>query len=161
MDVYLVQHGVACSKEQDPQRPLTDQGRGVAAKVADYLAARANRLIDPPIAQVRHSGKLRARQTAEILVQALCPQITPIAGVDMAPKDNPRTIYNELQPVREQPGAWLLVGHLPHLAKLAGLLLTGDANKTPVRFVNAAVLKICPSDTGWAVAWYVTPDCAQ
>ena len=161
MDVYLVQHGQALSAEQDPQRPLSEQGRAAATKMADHLAALDTHLIGPPIAEVRHSGKLRAQQTAEIFARALCPHVGPTAHEGMSPKDDPRVIYEELATKREQDGTLLLVGHLPHLARLAGLLLTGDAKKTPVRFVNAAVLKIRPAHDGWAVEWYLTPACVQ
>ena len=75
MDVYLVQHGQALSDEQDPQRPLSDEGRAEVTKVAEFLGARQSRLIDPPITKVCHSGKLRARQTAEILGRHLCPDV--------------------------------------------------------------------------------------
>jgi len=161
MDVYLVQHGQALSEEQDPQRPLSEQGRAAATKMADHLAALDTHLIDPPIVEVRHSGKLRAQQTAEIFARALCPHGRPTAREGMSPQDDPHLIYEELAAKRERDGALLLVGHLPHLARLAGLLLTGDAKKTPVRFVNAAVLKICPVEDGWAIEWYLTPACVR
>jgi phosphohistidine phosphatase len=161
MDVYLVQHGQALAAEQDPERPLSEGGRAAAVKVADYLAAPGTELIDPPIAEVRHSGKLRAEQTAEIYAQALCPHLSPATAEEMNPKDDPRVIYEELAAKLDLDLALLLVGHLPHLARLAGLLLTGDAEKTPVRFVNAAVLKISSAPDGWAVEWYVTPACVR
>jgi phosphohistidine phosphatase len=161
MDVYLVQHGQALSAEQDPQRPLSEAGRAAATKMADHLAALGTRLINPPIAEVRHSGKLRAQQTAETFAQALCPHVRPAACEGMNPKDDPRVVHEELTAKREQDGALLLVGHLPHLARLAGLLLTEDAERTPVRLVNAAVLTIGSADEGWAVEWYVTPACVR
>ena len=55
----------------------------------------------------------------------------------------------------------MLVGHLPHLARLAGLLLTEDAEEMPVRFGNAGVLKISSGQEGWAVEWYITPACVR
>ena len=102
----------------------------------------------------------RAQQTAETLAGAACPDVTPTVGEGMNPNDDPHTICDELTAARDRPCGLMLVGHLPHLARLAGLLLTGDADKTPVRFVNAAVLKTAPAQTAWAVAWYVTPLCA-
>ncbi len=159
MDVYLVQHGVACAKDQDPQRPLNEQGRADVARMAGYLASRGAGLIDPPIARVGHSGKLRASQTAEILAKAVCPRIEPAAGDAMGPNDDPRTVCDEVLAARDQSGGILLVGHLPHLSRLAGLLLTDDAEKSPVRFANAAVLKLRPEGETWTVAWYLTPDC--
>ncbi|UCD29758.1 MAG: phosphohistidine phosphatase SixA [Planctomycetota bacterium] len=159
MDVYLVQHGLAVANEQDPQRPLSDEGRAAMRKVADYLADRKEQLIDPPISAVLHSGKLRARQTAEILVKALGPQITPTTHENMNPKDDANIVYNQLMADRDQTAAIMLVGHLPHLGRLAGLLLAEDADKSPIRLVNSGVLKIGPLENNWAVEWYVTPAC--
>jgi phosphohistidine phosphatase len=128
--------------------------------MAAYLAARGSRLVDPPIAELRHSGKLRARQTAEIISQALCPGVRPMAAEHMQPNDDPRRVHCELESRCEEPIALMLVGHLPYLARLAGLLLTGDAEKSPVRFVNAAVLRLGFRGGGWAVDWHLTPACA-
>ena len=160
MDIYLVQHGQALSEEQDAQRPLSDEGRKAVTRMAEFLAARTSRLIETPIQELRHSGKLRAQQTAEILAGSLCPQATLTAAEGMNPADDPRVVYDELAIGRDRPGAIMWVGHLPHLGRLAGLLLAGDAEKVPVQFVNAGMLKVCPALTGWTVAWYLTPACA-
>ncbi len=61
MQVYLVQHGLAKSKEEDPARPLTAAGREEVERVARAAAAAGVRP-----ASILHSGKLRAGQTAEI-----------------------------------------------------------------------------------------------
>jgi len=159
MDVYLVQHGEALSEEQDPQRPLSNAGRAAVAKVTGYLAALGPHLIDPPIVELRHCGKLRAGETAEILAQSLCPQVRPTAVDGLQPRDDPGAIHAELESQRDKCAALMLVGHLPHLARLTGLLLAGDAGKSPVRFVNAAVLRLDFRGGGWAVDWYVTPTC--
>jgi phosphohistidine phosphatase len=159
MDVYLIQHGEAVSEGQDPGRPLSEAGRAAVTKVATYLAARGRRLIDPPIRAVRHSGKLRARQTAEICAQALCPHVRPEAVDGLAPNDDPRRIQSELEARRDEAAALLLVGHLPHLGRLAGLLLAGDVGKLPVRFENAAAVRLGFCNGSWAVDWYLTPAC--
>jgi phosphohistidine phosphatase len=161
MDVYLVQHGEALSEEQDPQRPLSAEGRVAVAKVAEYLASQAAQLINPLIVEVRHSGKLRARQTAEIMAHAVCPQASLRSVQGMNPNDVPETTYDELVAGRDQSGAMMLVGHLPHLSRLAGLLLTGSADNNPIQFVNAGVVKIHAMETCWAVEWYLTPKCAR
>ena len=69
MKVYLVQHAEAKSKEQDPERPLSDLGRRHAGQVA-----RAAGRIGLEVEQIRHSGKTRARQTADIMGEALSPR---------------------------------------------------------------------------------------
>jgi len=63
MRLYLVQHGKAKSKDEDPDRPLTDQGRNDIKKVAVFLAENAGL----KVTSIYHSGKTRARQTAEVL----------------------------------------------------------------------------------------------
>jgi len=74
MKVYLVQHAEAMSEEQNPERPLTELGRQHTRSVAD-LAAR----MGVEVEQVRHSGKTRAEQTAEILGEALGPGAVPLS----------------------------------------------------------------------------------
>ena len=62
MKLYLAQHGEACPKEVDPERPLTDQGREDIERLTAFLGRagiQVTRVID--------SGKLRAAQTADLL----------------------------------------------------------------------------------------------
>ena len=66
--LYLVHHAEAAESHVDPQRPLTEAGRRHAERLAGEAARRGVRP-----AAVWHSGKLRARQTAEILWRACNP----------------------------------------------------------------------------------------
>ena len=75
MFLYLVQHGEALTKEADPDRPLSEAGRANVEHLAGFLAGRSLR-----VARVLHSGKTRARQTAEILAAALAPDAPVEAG---------------------------------------------------------------------------------
>jgi len=59
--IYLVQHGEAESKKEDPERSLTKKGRRDVEKVAVWAAQTGLK-----IEQIRHSGKRRAAETAEI-----------------------------------------------------------------------------------------------
>jgi phosphohistidine phosphatase len=68
MRLYLVQHGEAKREEEDPSRPLTENGRIEVERVAEFLA-RAGVKVD----RILHSGRLRAAQTAEILARHLRP----------------------------------------------------------------------------------------
>src|SRR2546428_4370090 len=65
MDCYLVQHGEAKPEREDPARPLTDRGRREVERVAEG-AQRSG----VEIAEVVHSGELRAQQTAELAAGA-------------------------------------------------------------------------------------------
>ncbi|MEJ2503342.1 MAG: phosphohistidine phosphatase SixA, partial [Gemmatimonadota bacterium] len=56
----------------------------------------------------------------------------------------------------------VLVGHLPHLARLASRLLVGDADAGVVEFVNGGVVCLARGeDRGWAVRWAVPPTLVQ
>lgn len=152
MHLYLVQHAESMSKEQDPDRPLTEKGLADINRMARYAASH----LAVDIRRILHSGKLRAQQTAEILAEHLSPP----DGIESA---------NDLDPLAE-PSAWakrlnesdeniMLVGHLPHLARLASVLLGGDQEKTIIAFRNAGVVCLAKDDSGdWSIRWMVIPD---
>jgi hypothetical protein len=53
----------------------------------------------------------------------------------------------------------MLVGHLPYMAKLAGLLLCGDKEKTPIDFKMGGIVCLMRFDDGrWALEWMLVPD---
>ena len=118
--LYLVQHGEAKREEEDPARPLTDKGKSEVEKIASFIAKTGIH-----IERILHSGKLRALQTAEILASHLKPP----RGIEQAdaldPLADPKIWAERLKDTNEDI---MLVGHLPHLSKLASLLLTGDMN---------------------------------
>jgi phosphohistidine phosphatase len=45
----------------------------------------------------------------------------------------------------------MLVGHLPHLARLAGLLLTGSSDRSVIRFCQGGLVGLEQTHTGWMV----------
>ena len=69
MKLYLAQHGEAVSKAEDPERPLSEQGRRDVRVVAGLLKAAGLR-----VERVWHSGKARAEQTARVLAGAVLPR---------------------------------------------------------------------------------------
>lgn len=149
MRLYLMQHGRAKSKEEDPDRPLTDAGRTEVERVA-AIAARAGVNVDA----VLHSGKTRARQTAELLGSRLGPaDVEAIEGV--SPTDDPGAVAGLLGRSRA-PTA--VVGHLPHLSRLAGLLLTGSGDREPVEFRNGGLVCLERDQGRWRLLWALTPD---
>ena len=53
----------------------------------------------------------------------------------------------------------MLVGHLPFLERLAGLLLVGDPERRIYRMQNAGILALERDDEGgWSIRWAVTPN---
>ena len=56
-------------------------------------------------------------------------------------------------------GDIMIVGHLPFLAKLALLLLTGFESAEPVAFKQGGVVCLNRSDENcWQIEWVVTPE---
>ncbi len=131
MRVYLVRHGKARPKEEDPDRSLSDKGQAEVDRVAGFLA-QTDVVRSLPIL---HSGKTRARQTAEGLARAFeGARVEEVEG--LAPLDDPAVWAGRLDGPAE---GIVLVGHLPHLARLTSLLLTGDPDRETVRFSNAGI----------------------
>jgi len=151
MKLYLVQHGEALSKEQDRARPLSEQGRGEVERMAGFLATAGVR-----VARVLHSGKLRARQTAEILAQMVQPEGAPEAYDALAPND-------PLMPFADLVASWnedsLVVGHLPFMGRAVCLLLTGDEEHAAVGFRPGSLVCLEREEDGpWNLAWMLRPE---
>lgn len=66
MKLYLVQHGEAVSKQEDPERPLSEQGTRDVQAMAGFLKHAGIKVV-----RVWHSGKRRAEQTAIILAKVV------------------------------------------------------------------------------------------
>jgi phosphohistidine phosphatase len=113
--IVLVHHGDALGPEADPMRPLSGPGRTASARLAVAAAARGVR---PDV--VWHSGKLRARQTAELFWRACNPLAAFTAARGLQPADPPRWMRDHLAEDRQ---AILLVGHMPHLTRLLRVLV--------------------------------------
>ena len=150
MEVYLVQHGEAKPESEDPERPLTYTGRTQVEAAARHIAA-----CGVAASKILHSGKLRARQTAGIFAQYLDPAVTIVEQEGLGPKDDPRDIEQLLMRSSEPV---MIVGHLPHLSRLAALLVLGDADRTVVSFQMGGVVCLGSGDDGWTVRWALVPD---
>jgi len=149
MRLHLVQHGEAKSEEEDPERPLTDRGASDVGRVARHVAATGA----IAVTQIHHSGKTRARQTAEAWGEALGVPVAEAEG--LAPKDDP-TIWATRVP--GEPGDFMLVGHLPHLSKLAAILVAGNADRPAVAFRPGGVVGLEQGDDGWSLFLALPPD---
>ena len=146
MKVYLVQHAKPKPEEEDPQKPLSEQGRADAQKVAEFAK-------NIKVNKMQHSGKLRAQQTAEILGKSLGVDV--VKADSLEPMADTQIWANRLE---EQSEDVMLVGHLPHLAKLASQLLTQNQEKSVISFKQGGIVCLEKTEQGWQVAWMVTPD---
>ncbi len=117
--------------------------------------ARFLKQADMTLAGVMHSGKLRAKQTAEILAKQLAPNIGLQINENINPLDPPAVVAKEIDQWRDDT---LLVGHLPHMAKLVNLLLTDQELPAIVAFSPGAVVCLEKSeDNTWALGWLISP----
>ena len=115
MNLYFVQHGIARSANEDPERPLTDIGRNEVLRISSFLADK-----DISTEKIYNRGKLRTRKTAEIIAGRLGLEGYVSEAEGLSPNDDPefwlKRLYNESVSI-------MLVGNLPHLSRLASLLL--------------------------------------
>lgn len=145
MDFYLVRHGEALPETQDPRRPLTPTGRANVEQLGRLAAAKG---IRP--AAIFHSGIPRAKQTAEILGAQLTPDIRVQSITGLMPEDDPAIAAAELETAQE---AIMLVGHLPHMNRLAALLINRNLSRDVVDFRPASMVCCSREDSQWTVAW--------
>jgi phosphohistidine phosphatase len=151
MRLYLVQHGEALPKDVDPDRPLSGKGREDARRLAEFLGERGIR-----VSRVFHSGKTRARQTAEIIAATVMPDEDGEARAGLNPND-------PVEPMAERVSDWeqdaMLIGHLPFMERFAGRLVAGAEERSIVAFEPGSMVCLERLDPdGWRVAWMLRPE---
>ena len=151
MKLYLVQHGDAWAKEIDPDRPLSDQGKADIEQLAAFLK-RANIQVE----RVIHSGKLRARQTAERLAEGIGTRAELETSGLINPNDNPKAFD-------WQSESWdrdtLIVGHLPFMTKLVSHLLLEEDTRLITAFQPGSMVCLEHTDeAGWQINWMLRPE---
>lgn len=147
--VFLVQHGEAKSEAEDPQRSLTENGKVTVEKVATWAAQ-----IGIQVDEIRHSGKTRAQQTAEIFAKHLnISNIQAVSG--LAPLDDVKPVAEQLE---KEERNLMLVGHLPFMNRLASQLLINNPEKTVVRFRMGGLVGLEHNEEGWVVFCIVPPE---
>lgn len=150
MRIYLVRHGEALSKEADPERGLSNEGKREAEKVAAFLKGLAIE-----VEAIWESGKKRATQTAEIMASAVRSKCGIVRRSGMDPNDPVGPVAEKLSSLE---GDYMLVGHLPFLGVLASRLVLGREEPDLVRFPACAVVSLAHGTEGrWAVSWMLTP----
>jgi phosphohistidine phosphatase len=151
MALYLVQHGKSLPKDVDPEKGLSDEGiadvRRIATVAEGYGIA---------VRKISHSGKKRARQTAEIFESALKPEggVEELSGID--PLDDVAAFAGNLAAKDNQ----MLVGHLPFMERLAAHLITGASEPPVFKFQNGGI--VCmdrhPDTRTWVITWALMPN---
>jgi len=150
MQLYLVQHGEALAKNVDPDRALSEAGRKDVQRLASFLAGKVR------VARVLHSGKTRARQTAEILAAEVAPKLSVEQFCGLSPNDH---VEPFVQHVEEWGEDLLVVGHLPFMAKLVARLATGSGEKSVVDYRPGSIVCLETGEgSDWQVQWMIRPE---
>ncbi len=150
MALYLVQHGCSAAREVDPDQGLTEEGRQEVQRIAEVARGYGVR-----VASIAHSGKARARQTAEIMAAALQPPGGVAAREGLKPLDDAAAAAASLG--REEN--LMVVGHLPFLSRLTSLLVAGDPEREIFAFQNGGIVCLERSEDagGWSIRWTLMP----
>lgn len=152
MKLTLIRHAPAgdhrtwaLTGRPDETRPLSDKGSTKMRKAARGLA----RIAEPP-ERLFSSPLLRARQTAEIVLEQF-PGLHLEIGSDLEPEAEPAATLSWLRSLAGVERV-ALVGHEPHISALAALLVHGDATREtlPFRKGGTAILELASIEPGKA-----------
>jgi phosphohistidine phosphatase len=150
MALFLVQHGKSLSKDKDPEQGLSEEGVSEVkkiAKVAKGYGVHVSRII--------HSGKKRARQTADIFASSLRPEDGIQESSGLKPLDDVPAFAGKIN----SEDNIMLVGHLPFMERLTSYLITGSIDKPVFKFRNGGI--VCmdkdPDKGSWFIRWVLMP----
>lgn len=145
-----MQHGKSLPKEVDPEQGLSDEGISDVERIAGVAKSYGVR-----VSSIEHSGKKRARQTAEIFASALKPErgVGERGGIN--PLDDVAVVAGALRSEENL----MLVGHLPFMERLASCLITGSVQKRVIKFQNGGIVCLDkePDTPSWFIKWSLMP----
>lgn len=148
MHLYIVRHGEALSKEEDPNRALNEMGKAQAAKIGLFLQEK-----NQPVREIFHTSKERAKQTAEIIA-GYFPQVKIDLLSALEPEEDVAKLCHA---VEYFTASTLLVGHIPQVELLATYLLRGNPNPPIVAFETASIICFKKETSFWTLNWFVSP----
>jgi phosphohistidine phosphatase len=127
MNLYILRHGIAvepgtAAYAKDADRPLTPKGErklGQIAEALEDLGISFDLILSSPF--------LRARQTAELVAEALKNRKQLSLSDELTPHGNPKKLIEFIQHVQPAPNNVLLVGHEPYLSEFISWLLVGNS----------------------------------
>ena len=155
--IYLVHHGHAVGPGDDSMRPLSESGRIAVARLAGEARDHG---VKPDV--VWHSGKLRARQTAEAYWRACNPLAGFAAARGLQPDDPPSWMRDQLAGdpstrLGAGPRSIMVVGHMPHLPALLHLLCGAAADPPAFDFPLHGCVALEADGDHWKELWRIKP----
>ncbi len=151
MRFYLVQHGDALPKEVDPDRPLSDRGRRDVERLQAFLSRR-----NTVVSQIWHSGKTRARETAELLRPLLAAPSEIHHRDGLAPNDSPQAMIDGLDGIDEDI---LVASHMPFVSRSVSQALVGSAEPELIDFLPGSIAGVARQyDGSWRLFLFLRPE---
>ncbi|MFC1485266.1 phosphohistidine phosphatase SixA, partial [bacterium] len=141
--------GKSLPKDQDPEQGLSEQGILDVERIAN--TAKSYKIC---VSNIKHSGKKRAKQTAEIFAKALNPKNGVQEMKGLSPLDDVAEIIGKIN-IEDNI---MLVGHLPFMERLVSYLITGDSDKTVFKFQNGGIVCLDQDEDSWFIKWSLTPN---
>ncbi|MBN2227476.1 MAG: phosphohistidine phosphatase SixA [candidate division Zixibacteria bacterium] len=154
MKVYLMQHALAVDLEDGSDRVVSQAGEAETVKIAKFAGAHVDFAVD----RIYHSGKTRARRTAELFAREVGVSAAIEIADGLAPMDDPAIWAKRLSEMRSDV---MLVGHLPHISRLTAVLATGSDVTEIVKVRNSGLICLEKKDAGWRLDWMIVPDCLR
>lgn len=141
MNLLLVRHGDA-SDSENGDKILSPLGHQQITRTACAISEHMDFRLD----NVYHSGKTRARQTAEILAHILKSENEIIAATGLSPLDSPSIWAERLKALDTNIA---LVGHMPYMSKMAAYL---TREPFPYQFYTATIVHLVRnSENLWTI----------
>jgi phosphohistidine phosphatase len=147
--VFLVHHAQALAAEIDHTRPLSTLG----LQQAEFVARGAIERGAKPVG-ISHSGKLRARQTAEAWLRLVNPFATFAAVRGLRPDDDPDIAATALL---AEDRDLVLASHMPLLPELLHRLTTGQHDRQSASFPLNGCVALERKDQLWQIRWTIAP----
>ncbi|MDH5187532.1 MAG: phosphohistidine phosphatase SixA [Rhodospirillaceae bacterium] len=150
MKLYLVRHGKAeDSVDASGERPLSQRGMADVEAQAKFLDNAGVR-----VTNIYHSGKLRARQTAEILSALVAPGVALQKIDNITPMDDTTYLAQQIQSWNTDT---MVCGHNPFMERMAARLLAGNDEASAVMVKTGTVMCFEKFSDTWVMNWMVVP----
>src|SRR5438876_4808496 len=141
MDIYILRHGLAVERgaagyANDADRPLTPKGERRLSRIVEAM-----QMLELSFDLILSSPYLRAKQTAEIVAEALKAKKRLELDESLVSEGDPKTLIENLNSRQPRCESIMLVGHEPYLSQLISVLVSGN-NQTSVTLKKGGLCKV-------------------
>lgn len=150
MKIYLVRHGESSTTGQENTRPLSKKGKSDVKALAKFIAP-----LKLKVTYLYHSNKLRAFETAKILLPSIKVENPMLTRIELDPLAPISPLLDEIYAADNDV---LLVGHMPFMGKLVSYLVTGKENPDIVAFKAGSMVCLEQKERErWLICWMHAP----